>query len=161
MRFIKVSDPDLKSLQKGWRFGNHYLFRDRCQCLVLSHQGHTISELAELFQVHRTTIYSWFDLWESGGIESLHKKPGQGRRPKLSPDNPKHVELAKSLVEKDRQNLKAVVAKLSGELDIEMHPDTLKRFLKNLATLSADSANVSKHVRTKISTLKAKKISSD
>lgn len=89
-------------------------------------------------------------------IDALHKKPGQGRRPKLSPANPKHVERAKSLVEENRQSLKSVVAKLSAELDIQMHPDTLKRFLKNLATLSEDSANVSRRVRTRISTLKEK-----
>jgi transposase len=156
MRFIKLSETDLKSLQQGQRYGKHFLFRDRCQCLILSHQGHTIPQLTELFKVHRVTIYEWFNLWEASGIQALHKKSGQGRRPKLSPDNPKHVERARTLVEKDRQNLKAVVAKLSAELNIEMHPDTLKRFLKNLAILSADSANASRRVRTRISTLKEK-----
>lgn len=156
MRFIKLSEGDLKSLQNGQRYGKHFLFRDRCQCLILSHQGHTIAELTELFKVHRVTIYEWFNLWESGGIEALHKKPGQGRRPKLSPANARHVERARALVEDERQNLKAVVAKLSAELEIEMHPDTLKRFLKNLATLSDASANVSKRVRTRISTMKGK-----
>src|SRR5215213_7160495 len=138
MRFIKLSETELKSLQQGQRYGKHFLFRDRCQCLILSHQGHTIAQLTKLFKVHRVTIYEWFNLWESGGIEVLHKKPGQGRRPKLSPINPQHVERARALVENERQNLKAVVAQLSTELDIEMHPDTLKRFLKNLATLSED-----------------------
>ena len=138
MRFINLSEPELKSLQKGQRYGKHFLFRDRCQCLLLSHQGQTIPQLVELFNVHRTTIYSWFDLWEAGGIEALHKKPGQGRRPKISPANPTHVKRARALLENERQNLKAVVAQLSNELDIQMHPVTLKRFLKNLATLSAD-----------------------
>ncbi len=156
MRFIKLSEADLKNLQNGQRYGKHFLFRDRCQCLILSHQGHTIPQLTKLFKVHRVTIYEWFNLWESGGIEAIHKKPGQGRRPKLSPTNPKHIEQARKLVEKERQNLKAVVAQLSKELDIEMHPDTLKRFLKNLATLSGDSANASRRVRTKVSTMKAK-----
>jgi len=156
MRFIRLSEVDLKKLQNGKRYGKHFLFRDRCQCPILSHQGHTIPQLTKLFKVHRVTIYEWFNLWESGGIEALHKKPGQGRRPKLLTTNPKHVERARALVEKDRQNLKAVVAQLSNELDIEMHPDTLKRFLKNLATLSEDSANASRRVRTQISTMKAK-----
>jgi len=156
MRFIKLSESELKSLQKGQRYGKHFLFRDRCQCLILSHQGHTIPQLTKLFKVHRVTIYEWFNLWESGGIEALHKKPGQGRRPKFSPINPHHVASARAAVENERQNLKAVVAKLSAELDIEMHPDTLKRFLKNPATLSAASANATKRVRTRISMLKAK-----
>ena len=156
MRFIKLSDANFAALSNGHRNGKQFLFRNRCQCLILSHQGHTIGQLTKLFKAHRVTIYAWFDLWESGGIEALYKKPGQGRRPKLSPANPNHVERVRALVENDRQNLKSVVAKLSAELEIHMHPDTLKRFLKNLATLSADSANRSKHVRTRSFTLKAK-----
>ena len=156
MRFIKLSDAELTALNNGHQNGKQCLFRNRCQCLVFSHQGYTIAQLMKLFRVHRVTIYAWFDLWEAGGIEALHKKPGQGRRPKLSPANPQHVERVRALVETDRQNLKSVVAKLSAELEIQMHTDTLKRFLKNLATLSADSANVLKHVRTQVSTLKAK-----
>lgn len=161
MRFIKLSEDDLKTLQNGQRYGKHFLFRDRCQCLILSNQGHTIPQLTKLFNVHRVTIYEWFNLWEEGGIEALRKKPGQGRRAKLSPANPQHVKRAQALVENERQNLKVVVAQLSEELDIKIHPDTLKRFLKNLATLSADSANVSKQVRTRISMLKAKKTCKD
>jgi transposase len=65
-----------------------------------------------------------------GSIGTLHKRNSQSRRPKFSLDNPHHVELAKSLVEKERQNLKVVAAKLSDELVVEMHPKTLKRFLK-------------------------------
>ncbi len=90
----------------------------------LTSRTHTIPQLIKLFKVHRVTIYDWFDLWELGGIEALHKKPGQGRRPKLSPANPQHVERARALVENERQNLKAVVAQLSNELNITMHPDT-------------------------------------
>jgi len=85
MRFIKLSEAELKSLQQGQRYGKHFLFRDRCHCLILSHQGQTIPQLTKFFNVHRVTIYEWFKLWESGGTEALHKKPGQGRRPKLSP----------------------------------------------------------------------------
>jgi hypothetical protein len=76
MRFIKLSETDLKSLENGHRHGKHFLFRDRCQSLILSHQGYRISQLTELFKVHRVTIYEWFNLWEQGGIEALHKKPG-------------------------------------------------------------------------------------
>lgn len=156
MRFIKLSETELAELSNGHRNGKTFEFRNRCQCLILSHQGHTIPQLTKLFNVHRVTIYAWFDLWESGGIEALHKKPGQGRRPKLSPANPQHVERAQALVENERQNLKVVTAQLSDELNLEMHPDTLKRFLKNLAILSADSANASKRVRRRVSTMKAK-----
>ena len=137
MRFIKLSDAQLAELTNGHRNGKTFEFRNRCHCLILSHQGYSIPQLVEMFEVNRVTIYRWFELWEEGGIDALHKKPGQGRRPKLSPANPQHVARAKALVEAERQNLKAAVAQLSDELKIKIHPDTLKRFLKSLATLSA------------------------
>ncbi|HEX8290098.1 MAG TPA: helix-turn-helix domain-containing protein [Pyrinomonadaceae bacterium] len=155
MRFIKLSETDLKSLQQGQRYGKHFLFRDRCQCLLLSHQGQTIPQLTGLFKVHRVTIYEWFNLWESGGIEALHKKPGQGRRPKLQITNQRHVTTVQKAVSEERQSLKQAAAKLANELKIEMHPDTLKRFLKNLSILSDVSANVSKPIKTRDSTTKA------
>lgn len=156
MRFVKLSDAELAALHNGHRNGQPFEFRNRCHCLILSHQGYTIPELTKMFNVHRVSVYAWFDLWETGGIAALHKKPGQGRRPKLSPANPQHVERVKALVENERQNLKAVVGKLSEELRVEMHPDTLKRFLKNLATLSADSANASRRARSRSFTERAK-----
>ena len=155
MRFIKLSDVELATLTDAHRSGQPFEFRNRCHCLLLSHQGCTIAELTKMFKVHRVTVYAWFDAWETGGIAALHKKPGQGRRPKLSPANPQHVERVTALVEDERQNLKIVVAKLADELDTKMHPDTLKRFLKNLATLSADSANASRRIRSRSSTMKA------
>jgi len=62
----------------------------------------------------------------------------------------------RAAVEGERQNLKAVVAQLSAELEIQMHPDTLKRFLKNSAILSAVSANASRAGKTRNSMPKAK-----
>jgi len=156
MRFIKLSDAELTALNDGHRNGKQFLFRNRCQSLILSHQGYTIAQLMKLFNIHRVTVYARFDLWESGGIQALHKKPGQGRRPKLSPANPKHVEVVRAAVEGERQNLKAVVAQLSAELEIQMHPDTLKRFLKNSAILSAVSANASRAGKTRNCMPKAK-----
>jgi hypothetical protein len=74
MRFIKLSETEVQSLQQGQRYGKHFLFRDCCQCLILSHHEHTIPQLTKLFKVHRITIYECFNLWEPGGIETLHKK---------------------------------------------------------------------------------------
>jgi transposase len=90
MRFIKLSDTELAELTDGYQNGKPFEFRKRCHCLILSHQGYTIPQLTQLFDVHRVTIYAWFDLWESNkSVNALRKKPGQGRRPKLSPTDPK------------------------------------------------------------------------
>lgn len=85
------------------------LFRDRCRCLILSYQGHMIPQLTEFFNVHRITIYEWFNLWEAGGIEALHKKPDQGHPPKSQIKNQKHIAAVKKAVSEERQCLKQTV----------------------------------------------------
>jgi transposase len=107
---------------------------------VLSSQGRTVSELAQFFEVSKITIYGWFDRWESAGITGLMNRPGQGRKPILSLQNPEHIESVKTAVGKNAQTLKAVVAELESVLDEKMSVDTVKRFLKNLVLVSAASA---------------------
>lgn len=66
MRFVKLSKAELVTLQEGHKFGSQFQFRNRCQCLVFSHQGNTVSELAQFFEVNPITIYGWFDRSREG-----------------------------------------------------------------------------------------------
>ncbi len=95
MRFVKLSEAELVTLQEGHKNGSQFQFRNRCQCLVLSSQGRTVSELAQFFEINPITIYSWFDRWESGGIADLMNRPGRGRKPILSLQNSAHIESVK------------------------------------------------------------------
>ena len=101
MRFVKLTEPELTTLQEGHKNGTQFQFRNRCQCLLLSNQGKTVSQLAQFFEVSKITIYSWFDGWEENGIVGLMNKPGRGRKPLLSLQNPRHVKSVKQAVEKN------------------------------------------------------------
>ena len=156
MRFVKLSEAELVTLQEGHKNGSKFQFRNRCQCLVFSHQGKTVSELAEFFGVNPITIYGWFDRWDSGGIAGLMNQPGRGRKPILSLQNPAHIESVKDAVRKNAQSLKAMTAELETALETEMSPDTVKRFLKNLVSPTHVSAPRSNQGRWALSE-KAKK----
>lgn len=140
MRFIKLSEAEFVTLQEGHKNGSQFQFRNRCQCLVFSHQGKTVSELAQVFEINPITIYSWFDRWETSGIIGLMNRPGRGRKPILSLQNPAHIESVKTAVSKNAQSIKAMVAELETTLETEMSVDTVKRFLKNLVFLTRESA---------------------
>jgi transposase len=140
MRFVKLTEAELITLQEGHKRGRQFQFRNRCQCLILSDQGWTVQQLAQFFEVSTITIYAWFERWETSGICALMNKPGRGRRPILSVQNPRHVKSVRRAVEKNAQSVKAVVAELESTLDEKMSVDTVKRFLKNLVTVSAASA---------------------
>lgn len=140
MRFVKLSAAELVTLQEGHKNGSQFQFRNRCQCLVFSHQGKTVSELAQFFEVSQITIYTWFDRFESVGIVGLINKAGRGRKPILSLQNPAHIESVKTAVQKNAQSIKAMVAELETALETEMSVDTVKRFLKNLVSATHASA---------------------
>lgn len=140
MRFVKLSEAELITLQEGHKNGSQFQFRNRCQCLIFSHQGKTVPQLSQFFDINPITIYGWFDRWESQGLVGLMNKPGRGRKPILSLQNPKHVESVKSAVKNNAQSVKAMVAELETALETEMSVDTVKRFLKNLVSTTHESA---------------------
>jgi hypothetical protein len=68
-------------------------------------------------------------------------------KPKLSAQNPTHLQTVKAEIAKHPQSVKTVVARLDEELDLQMRPDTLKRFLKKLVIASVASARASNQGR--------------
>ena len=61
MRYIKGLTKDtLKLLKRIYKQSKYYQVRQRAHCIKLSYQGYKISELMEIFQVSRNTIYNWF-----------------------------------------------------------------------------------------------------
>ncbi len=147
MRFIKLSESEIMTLQEGHKNGSQFQFRNRCFCLILSGQGKTVRELAQFFEVSRITIYSWFDAWETSGIAGLMNRKGQGRKPILSLQNKEQVAKVKAALARNPQSVKSAVAELEPKLQVKMHPETLKRFLKNLVSASAASAPLSSQGR--------------
>lgn len=157
MRFIKLSEAELVTLHEGHKNGSQFQFRNRCQCLVFSHQGKSVAELAQFFEVSQITIYGWLDRWEAGGIVGLMNRPGRGRKPILSLQNPAHIESVKTAVKKNAQSIKAMVAELETALDIPMSVDTVKRFLKNLVSPTHASVRRCGHGKWELSA-KAKRV---
>lgn len=157
MRFVKLTEAELKTLQEGHKNGSQFQFRNRCQCLILSHQGKSVPELTQFFEVSRITIYSWLDAWDKYGITGLMNKPGRGRKPILSVQNAKQVKDVKAAIKRNPQSVKAAVAELESKIGAEMHPETLKRFLKNLVSVSGASAPVSAQGRWVLSEKKKKR----
>ena len=143
MRFVKLSEAELATLREGHKNHLQFQFRNRCQCLILSHQGSTVAQLAKLFEISEITVYSWFDRWETKGLSGLMNRPGRGRKAILSLQNSTHVKSVKAAALKNPQSVKQVVAELQTVLETEMSTDTVKRFLKNLVSVSGASAPVS------------------
>ncbi|WP_234733533.1 helix-turn-helix domain-containing protein [Tellurirhabdus bombi] len=100
---------------------------NRCQCILFHHYGMTVSELVEVFSVHRRTIYNWLNRFEEGGIERLMDQPGRGNKP---------IAIPEPLFQELKQRAKAVgISKAYREMDQHLEFmasfDTIRRRLKS------------------------------
>lgn len=126
MRYIKLKKEDLEGLKKLYQNDSRPTVRKRSQCLVLSHQGHSIIGLTKIFNVNRRTIERWFDSWEKNGFNSLAIKPGRGAKTRLEG---LEKEVAKQL-ELHNRNLNNVLDYLENQHKITICKKTLQNFLK-------------------------------
>lgn len=58
--------------------------RIRLQAVVLGRQGRTAEEVADLLDVSRRAVQKWVHRYNRFGVDGLRRRPGQGRREKLS-----------------------------------------------------------------------------
>lgn len=146
-KVIELSAEQRAALKKGYRKGTSHAFRIRCQMVLLKSEKRSSLEVAYVLGCCEIVVNNWLRRYEKEGIEGLKTRPGRGRKPKLSTQNPLHLQTVKAEIAKHPQSVKTVVAKLGEELDLAMHPDTLKRFLKKMVTVSAASVKVSSQGR--------------
>ena len=127
MRYIKLKTDEIEALEKLHKNSTNSTVRKRSQCLLLSHQRRTISDLSGIFDVHRRTIERWLDSWDKKGIDSLAIQPGRGVKTRLKgPD----TVIAEQLKDHSR-NLKKVLIYLEHQYNIVICKKTLQNFLKD------------------------------
>lgn len=127
MRNIRITEQEEKELRALYRSSGYIIERKRSQCLLLSHQGKSINELAGIFGVSRLTITNWLGIWEQSGLAGIRLKPGRGRKQKLTGIGQEQLE---AYIEAHSRNLKAVVVLIKEKHAVEVSKKTLQRFLK-------------------------------
>jgi transposase len=82
-RYINLLPDALHLLEVSYKTDARHHVRQKSHAILLSHAGHKMSELSELFNKHPETIRHWFDTYEREGISGFVVKPGRGLKPKL------------------------------------------------------------------------------
>ena len=142
-KVIELNLEQRTALEKGYRKGTSHAFRTRCRMILLKSEKRSSLEVAAVLGCCEIVVNDWLRRYEEEGIEGLKTRPGRGRKPILSTQNPRHLQTVKTEIASHPQSVKTVIAKLEQDLDLTMHPDTLKRFLKKLVIASAASAKAS------------------
>jgi transposase len=140
---IELSTEQRAALEKGYRRGKSHAFRTRCQMVLLKSEKRSSLEVADVLGCCEIVVNNWLHRYEEEGIEGLKTRAGRGRKPKLSTQNPVHLQTVKAEIALYAQSVKTVIARLDEELDLAMHPDALKRFLKKLVIAAVASGRAS------------------
>lgn len=142
-RIIELTIEQRTALEQGYRKGKSHSLRMRCQMMLLKSEKRTSVEISKIMGCCEVVVNRWLNRDQEHGIEGLETRAGRGRKPKLSTQNPAHLQTVKAEIAKHPQSVKTVVAKLAEDLDVQMHPDTLKRFLKKMVIVSVASERAS------------------
>ena len=134
-------------LEKGYRTGKSHCFRTRCQMVLLKSEKRTFIEVAEVSGCCEMVVNNRLARYKKEGIAGLATRAGRGRPPILSVQNPVHRQKVEAEIKKHPNAVKTVVAALEADLDLLMHPETLKRFLKKTSIDSVAPAPGSSHGR--------------
>ena len=137
-KIVQLSDEQRHHLEKGYRNGKSHAFRQRCQMILLKSENRSSVAVAGIMGCCEVVVNTWQKRFESEGIEGLVTRPGQGRPPILSQQNPEHLRKVREEIKRHPNSVKSVVARLEQDLDLAMHPETLKRFLKKMVIASVE-----------------------
>jgi len=134
MRNIKhLTTEQIEQLRRVVRQSEHVAYRKRCQCILYSFHGMSVSELMEVFDVDRRSIYNWLNRWEKGGLKALQDKPGRGVKPKLNPANAFHVEQVRRAFMDYPTQPQQALQHVNRHLAVPVSQDTLRRFYKKIS----------------------------
>lgn len=137
-----------QELEQGYKYGSSHDFRQRCYSILLSAQGKSVPEIKALLKVTHQSIYSWFNRWESQGIQGLKIRSGRGRKRKLDIDNTDHQQVVKQALKKENRSAKQLRQAIESKLGQSISDSTMRNFLKDLVTDTAASDSVLSPSRT-------------
>lgn len=156
-KIVELSGEQRAELEKGYRKGKSHAFRTRCQMILLKSENRTSAEVAGILDCCEVVVNSWQKRFETEGIKGLETRKGRGRPPILSQQNPEHLGKVRAEIKRHPNSVKTVVALLAEDLDLPMHPETLRRFLKKTVIDSVAHERGSKTGKWVLSEKKRKK----
>jgi len=142
MRIVVLSASAKERLTSLQKYSDNSVERKRSLYLLLSNQGHSMSQVAKMTGSHYTTIASLLNAWESACVENrfsvLKQAAGQGAKKKLQPIEKQIPEL----LEKHNRNLNFVLQDIEKQYGITISKLTLQNFLKDTGLSLQTSAHI-------------------
>ena len=127
MRYVHLTLDQHTTLDHTMKHDPSSRARARAHSLLLSEQGKSINDIANIYRVDRDTVSAWFTGWEDHGMKGLYDKPRSGRPPTLTSEE---QALALDYIKEDPRSFKRVAARLLTKTEKRIGIGVLKRLAK-------------------------------
>lgn len=77
-----LSEAEKQELRALYRQTDKADVRTRCQMILLSVEGYSVTEIARLTFFEENSVLYWFDRYETEKLNGLEDRPRSGRPPK-------------------------------------------------------------------------------
>jgi transposase len=147
---LPLSEEQRQTLEQWIRsWDTAPVVRLRCQTIELKAQGRSATDIGSIVGMCTNSVHSWVKRYQSEGIEGLLTKAGRGRKKVLQQQE--DAPLAIMALQEHRQSLKAAKAAFEANGGKQVSEDSLRAFLKVVATPIKESAKEWVKSRTKSS----------
>lgn len=123
----ELSEHEVQELRFHMDHGGTPRARHRAHAILLSNDGKTVNEIAEIFGVDRDTVTNWLNRWDEEGLDGLPDKPRSGASPKLDESE---RQIALELLKKYPNQSKRVIEELEKKVGKKISLSTLKRLAR-------------------------------
>jgi len=121
---------EIEELEYWNKHGKKHHFRMRCQIILLSNEGLSVSEISKRLKKDIDTVYGWLNRYELSGIPGLQNRVGQGAKATLGNLSSAQIKTLEKEVRIEPQNLKKVCEKLSKLFKLKISKGILIDYLK-------------------------------
>lgn len=127
-RFTKnLANETIKLLERVRKCSKTARVRDRAHCVLLSHKGFSVPQLAKIFGVSQRQIYTWLDAWDANHFAGLYDQLGKSSHPLLKLEYASQI---KEWIKQFPKQLEKVCQLIWQTCGIFVCKETLKRFIK-------------------------------
>ena len=116
---------ELKNIVKN---SEKHRVRQRAHAILLSSDGFSVDNIAQIFGVTRDTVSGWIDKWEQSGLEGLEDKSRPGNPGTLTQSE---KQLVIELCKETPRSIPSIIAALFEQTGKHVSDSTIKRILKS------------------------------
>lgn len=125
---LNINKETIKQIISIIKTDNRYRVRRRASAILYIIKSYKVQQISKILDVGIDSIYNWISNFKELGIDSFYDKKGKGRKSSFKDINPitiKEIAL-------NKPSVSIANALIRKELNIYVHKETLRRYLKKL-----------------------------